>query len=274
MNLRILYIFLLLLSLPVSGQQKYMSTESILDTLFSHLNKVRNDNDRLRINDSITIIIEDYAGSTDIFNHTFSTLRHLGQVTSPDSLLKIVSWNIVLNNFRGKYFSYLILKDDGKKNKIISLKASYNNTPPLEDTTYSAYDWYGALYYSIKPFEFNDKKCWVVLGLDYGNPLITRKLIDIISFDNNGSVIFGKKWFETSTGMKYRKIFKYASSGMMTLRFSSDTSIIFDHLVPIASETGTNQVFYGSDYSYDSFIYNNGIWKFKLNMDARNNEQK
>jgi hypothetical protein len=94
----------------------------------------------------------------------------------------------------------------------------------------------------------------------------------VISFDNNCLVVFGKKWFETSRGIKFRKIFSYASNGMMTLRFSSDTSIVFDHLVPVSAEN--NQVLYGADYSYDSFIYTDGMWKFRLNVDVRNNERR
>lgn len=273
MKLRILYILFLFVSVPLTGQDNFTDVESRLDTLFAHLFKVRNDSARLQVNDSICGFIEEYAGSEDIFNHSFRSLRYLGQVTSPDSLLKIISWNVNLENYKGKYFSYLILKSGaGKKNKVTPLRASYSNKPATEDTTYTGKDWYGALYYGIKPVTSNKEKCWVVLGLDYGNPLITRKLIDVISFDDNGLVVFGKKWFETTRGMKFRKIFSYASTGMMTLRFESDTSIVFDHLVPVAAEN--NQVFYGADYSYDSFIFNDGIWKFRLNVDARNYEQK
>ena len=255
------------------GQDEFTDAESRLDTLFSHMFKVRSDTVRLKVNDSICAIIEEYAGSPEIFYHNFGSLRHLGQVTSPDSLLKIISWNINLENYSGKYFSYLVLKaGNGKQNRVIPLRASYSNKTATEDTTYSVTDWYGALYYSIKPVTLNEEKYWVVLGLDYGNPIITRKLIDVISFDNKGSIVFGKKWFETNRGMKFRKIFSYASTGMMTLRFSSDTSIVFDHLVPVSAEN--NQVFYGADYSYDSFIYTDGIWKSRMNVDIRNNEQR
>jgi len=272
MKLSIIYIIILFLPLSLEGQDRYSVVESELDNLFTRLISAKDDIARQRLNDSICGLIEEYAESRDIFTHSFNNLRYLGQITSPDSLLKIINWNLVLENFRGKYFSYLIMKAGDGKNKIIPMSASYRHTPGSEDTTYSDSDWYGALYYGIKPVTSSAGKYWVVLGLDYGNPAMTRKLIDVISIDEKDSVVFGKKWFETTEGMKYRRIFEYASTGMMILRFSSDTSIVFDHLVPIASETNDNQVYYGPDYSYDSYTYNNGIWQFRLNVDARNIE--
>ena len=36
------------------------------------------------------------------------------------------------------------------------------------------------------------------------------------------------------TEIKFRDVFEYASNAMMSLRFRSDSSIVFDHLVPFS----------------------------------------
>ncbi len=72
-----------------------------------------------------------------------------------------------------------------------------------------------------------------MLGIDYGNPVITRKIIDVLSFAADDSILFGRKWFESGEVTRYRHVFEYASNGMMSLSFSSDKSIVFDHLVPV-----------------------------------------
>jgi hypothetical protein len=245
----------------------------VLEKLYSRLVNNFDDNDRIRINDSIRFIIDDYVKSDTVFFHRFRNLRYLGQVTSPDSLLKIVTWNLVLTNSPSRYFCYFIRKrEQGQKNKIFRLTTIYNENPVKTDTIYSETDWYGALYYDIKPYLINDKKCWILLGIDYGNPFISRKIIDVLSFTPDDSIKFGRKWFASDEFLKFRDVFEYASNGMMSLRFSSDSLIIFDHLVPFSPAQVDDHQYYGPDYSSDGYFFKDGLWRLKINIEARNKE--
>ena len=40
--------------------------------------------------------------------------------------------------------------------------------------------------------------------------------------------------FASGEEIKFRDVFEYASNAMMSLRFRSDSSIVFDHLVPFS----------------------------------------
>ena len=111
-----------------------------------------------------------------------------------------------------------------------------------------------------------------MLGIDYGNPFVTRKVIEVLNFSPSDSIVFGRKWFDTGENLKFRIVFEYASGGMMTLRFMSETAIVFDHLVPFSPEMKDDRQYYGPDYSYDAYNFENGKWKFMLNVDARNKE--
>jgi hypothetical protein len=267
--------FIALISFPaiVKCQGTSDDTAGELEKLFGRLANNYDDTVRLRINDSIRIIAGSYVRSDSIFNHRFTNLKYLGQITSPDSLLKIVTWNLVLRSSPGKYFCYFIRKGEpGQGNRVYSLTAGYNERQIPDDTTCMASDWYGALYYDLKPFIINEKRCWVLLGIDYGNPVITRKIIDVISFNAEDSLIFGRKWFESGDKLSFRHVFEYASTGMMTLRFTSDRSIVFDHLVPLIPSLKDDRQLYGSDFSYDAFNFENGIWRLSINVDARNKE--
>jgi len=257
----------------ISGQIATNNVSPVLGKLFNRLVNNYSDNDRIRINDSIDIIIGDYVKSDSIFNSSFKNLRYLGQITSSDSLLKIITWNLVLSSNPGRYFSYLISKqENGKGNRIYKLTSAYREAPVKTDTIYSEKEWYGALYYEIRPFYVKNKKYWILLGIDYGNPDISRKIIDVLSFNPEGSLIFGKKWFASGDMVKYREVFEYASNGMMSLRFSSDSSIVFDHLVPFLPSQQNDRQYYGPDYSYDAYFYKDGIWRLNINVDARNKE--
>ncbi len=59
---------------------------------------------------------------------------------------------------------------------------------------------------------------------------------------------------------------------MISLKFLSDSSIVFDHLVPISPKMKDDRQYYGPDYSYDAFYFKDNIWKLKINVDARNKE--
>ena len=138
---------------------------TVLEELFNRLVDNYDDNDRIRINDSIRLIIDSYVKSDTVFNHRFTNLRYLGQIMSPDSLIKIITWNLVLANKPGTYFCYFIKKQEsGKENRIYRLSASYNQNLVKTDTIYTESDWYGALYYDLKPFIIEDKQMLGIIG--------------------------------------------------------------------------------------------------------------
>lgn len=270
------YILSLLLSVLLStgvarSQVSVKDVPMVLEELFDRLAGNYNDSARIRINDSIRVILDGYVKSDSIFAHRFTNLRYLGQIMSPDSLLKILTWNLVLENEPGRYYCYFIRKQEPENgNKIYRLSVSYNENTVKTDTTYTGSNWYGALYYDLKPYIIDKQLCWVLLGIDYGNSFISRKIIEVLNFSPEDSIIFGRKWFSSGNEIKFRDVFEYASNAMMSLRFRSDKSIVFDHLVPFSSLHKDDHQYYGPDYSFDAYNYENGLWKLTINVDARN----
>jgi hypothetical protein len=255
----------------INGQRATLSVSAELEKLYGRLTKNLNDSVKLQINDSIKSMIESYIESDSVFYHRFNNLRYLGEVTSPDSTLKIVTWNLVLINKPGRYYSYFIKKQRNCKSNIIHrLTAEYNNGQIRNDTTYSADSWYGALYYDIRPQTINGRISWVLLGIDYGNQVITRKIIDVLDYSPEDRIIFGMKLFSSPDTLKYREIFEYSSDAAMSLRFANDGSIVFDHLVPLSPELTIDRKYYVPHYSNDAYVNENGLWRYKINVDARN----
>jgi hypothetical protein len=266
--------FLTLLTLSsvlVNGQSLNNNIPKILESLYLRLTNSESDQDRIIINDSIITIIDSYVKSDSVFKHKFNNIRSLGQIKSPDNLIKILTWNMALKNSKSRYFCYFIMKKGGgKDNQIYKLSAYYAEETIRTDTVYFSHNWYGALYYDIRPSISEGKKCWILLGIDYGNPLISRKIIEVLSYTPDDSLIFGKKLFVSDVNIRYRDVFQYSATAIMSLRFSSGKSIIFDHLVPFSPELKDNHQFYGPDYSYDAYRFAKGLWKLTINVDARN----
>jgi hypothetical protein len=253
--------------------QTASSVSGELNRLYGRLLKITDDSSRIQINDSIKNIIDSYVESDSVFNHRFTNVRYLGQITSPDSLLKIVTWNLVLRDKPCRYYCYFIMKQQqAKPARIYNLTAEYSAGQIKTDTTYSSDKWYGALYYDIRPQVIKGMNCWILLGIDYGNPDITRKIIEIITFDKDESIVFGLDSFLSSDTIRYREVFEYSSTATMSLRFDGDDSIIFDHLVPFSPELVNDRQYYGPQYSNDAYVLENGLWRFRLNVDVRNKE--
>jgi hypothetical protein len=245
---------------------------SQLENMYKRLLVSYEDSTRLAINDSITFIIDGYVRSDSVFSNNFNGLRFLGQITSPDSRLKIVTWNLLLQNSPGLYFCYFVHKT-GRENKIYKLIARYSEDPVISDTTYTENNWYGALYYDLRPVGKERNETYMLLGINYGNPQITRKIIDVLIFTPDGGITFGKKWFVSDDHVKYREVLEYSSTAVVTLRFVSDKKIVFDHLVPVNPALTGKREFYAPEFSYDAYNFENGEWKLSINEDIRNKKQ-
>jgi len=257
----------------IKGQESSDSTSTLLGKLYDRLVNNYDDLSRIRINDSIRVIIDSYVRSDSVFNHRFDNLRYLGQIMSSDSILKIVTWNLVLGKSPGKYYCYIIRKEgEDKKNKVYNLSTEYKDKPVNKDTTYTESDWYGALYYELRYCEAEGKPAWVMLGIDYGNPTVTRKIIEVLSFGPDDSLLFGRKWFISGDITTFREVMEYAAYATMSLRFSSEKSIVFDHLVPFSPSQTGNRQYYGPDYSTDAYYLKDGMWRLSVNIEARNKE--
>ena len=247
-------------------------TSAVLAKLFFRLMASRDDTDRIRINDSIKFIIDGYSESDTAFTHRFDNLKYLGQITSKDSRLKIITWNLILADSPGRYYCYFI-NNTGKQSRVYRIEGRYTEAPVKSDVIYNEKDWYGALYYDLRRYGKGSENYWVLLGIDFGNPSVTRKIIDVVSFTPEGGIIFGRRIFGQGNTAKFREVLEYSSEAVVSLKFVSDKSIVFDHLVPLSPAMKDNKQYYGPDFSYDAFNLEKGTWIFRSNVDIRNRKK-
>lgn len=267
--------YTLLLLLTCVGLISFSQAEdAVLKKHFSRLRENLTDNQKLVIVDSVKNILSQYAVSDSVFRHRFTELRYLGQITSPDSLLKMLSWNLILTDGNNMYYCYLIHRRDKKSApSVLLLEGEYREEPPQKEMVYSEKNWYGSLYYDMRPFVSGGRTHYILLGLDYGNSLITRKIIETFYFDDDGMPRFGADCLSDGRSLYKRVVFEYSSSAVMSLKFESDSMIVFDHLSPFSPDLKGNYQFYGPDFSFDSYILKNGIWYLKPDIDIKNRKK-
>lgn len=208
----IIYALILFTGSEARGQPK--DIQSVLLRLYDRILFTSSDTEKERLNDSIILIIDSYAASDSVFSHKFSNLRFLGQSASSDSRVRIITWNLMLRDGTNKYFCYIIRKlKRGSKNQVTKLTGENCEEEIVSDSSYSAADWYGALYYAIAPC----KKDYILLGLDFGSSLISRKIIEVLTFTPEGKVVFGKNIFIRENDKKFREVIEYSSESIVSL---------------------------------------------------------
>jgi len=260
-----------LLSLSqVKGQSVVNDVSETLQKLYTAILNA-DDDERIRLNDSVKLIINDYVMSDSLFRHRFDNLRYLGQIDSPDGKLKFITWNLPLRNGENRYYLYIIRKNKKReKNTVYKLEGKYRQESVSTDKIYSAGDWYGALYYSIQPFRYKGNKLYLILGLDSDNINNSRKIIDFLDFDDKDEIIFGKDCLLRDSKKKYREVLEYSADGMISLRLRTKKLIVFDHVDPFAMGHENDPESFGAGLSFDGYSFRKGNWEFVSDIDVRN----
>ena len=245
--------------------------DSIIST-YNNIAKQQTDDGRIYLNKKLLTLFEVTIKQNNILSYPFDSLKkQISILDAPDKSFRIINWGIQFFKGYYEYYGYLIInKQDSAQVFFLKDKSSSYKKP--EFTTNSPEDWFGALYYDIIKEDKNVNE-YVLLGWD-GNDLFTnRKIIDILWFDQQGNPKFGKPVFNVKDVKKSRIIFEYTEQSAMKLKWDSNrNTIVFDHLSPSKSIYEGHNEYYGSDFSFDGFIYKDDKWNLLEDIDVRNSK--
>jgi hypothetical protein len=271
----LIIIYTLINSCWLSAQPVTTDASSILENMFDRMLNTNNDIVRTATNDSIRLFINSYVRSDSVLTHKFNSLRFLGQIESPDSRIKIITWNLILHDGTNKYYCYLIRKGNkNKPNTIFELTGEYKKDQIRQDILFDQDSWYGALYYQIIPFRIHGSYYYALLGLSFNSDQVSRKIIEILSFSTEGKIVFGKDCLIKEKTNKMRDVFDYSSEGVMTLRKYSPKMIVFDHLDTFSGGHESSSEYIGAGLAFDAYVFKRGAWHFTENVDVRNKKNR
>jgi len=209
------------------------------------------------------------------FNYPFDSLKTLSRLTSPDKQFRILNWNVAWHNGTSGYYGFIQSYDARKKAyTLYELKDKSTDIANQQSAVGTTDNWLGMLYYKIIPDE-NEKNTYILLAWEGYSDIITRKVIDVISFNSEGVPSFGKAIFKKlPTGTKNvpkRIIFQYSANLTMSLQYNeAKKMILFDHLCPIDPSLSGQYQYYGPSFQVDALVYSNNEWEYMENVEARN----
>ena len=202
------------------------------------------------------------------FLYPFDSVKAVRIINSPDNRFRIITWPLTFDDGSYRFYGTIQMNTGGKLVMYPLTDASPDIKNP-EDTITDNRKWFGAEYYWIVPV-YSPKLYYVLLGWKGYTDKSTKKVIEVLSFDNDKPVL-GMPVFDGNGKTRKRVVFEYTRHASMLLRYLPDQNmIVFDHLVPPDPKMKDQKDSYGPDLSYDGYKIKNGHWVFVSNLDMRN----
>ena len=234
-----------------------------------------NDSIKLIWNKKFTALLQQTLAQTVSLTYSFDTLKSIAVLVPSDKSFRIFNWELSFSDNSIGYYG-LIQSSSKKKNQVqvVELKDNSAQIKKPESATLDASNWYGAHYYKLIETQKKKKKYYTLLGANWSNVLIRKKIIDVVSIGPDGKIKFGDAIFQNNKQSFKRVLFHYAAEISMSLRYDENKQmILFDHLVPREPQLKGQYEFYGPDMSIDGYTFSKGKWNLKEDIDARNEKK-
>ncbi len=262
----ILLFFLLACCFNSTSQNDLKQKESALVLLLDSIRKANTEDDKVLLSDAIALELELMLAEENSMQYPFDSLQLISKIIAPDKSWRMFNWHIEDDKKQHKYWAIIQYKHQNVYRVVSLIDASEELKSP-ESKTIKAPQWYGAHYYHVF---MPEKNKYYLLGYNGRSNIISRKIIEVMSFDNKGNIIFGDDVFKTEKGNPKRMIFEYSKEVSMSLKYyDKNKTIVFDHLAPREPHLVNSKQFYGPDLSYDAFEYKKGKWELLQNIDVR-----
>jgi hypothetical protein len=199
------------------------------------------------------------------FEHDFDGIPHIGTLASPDGKLKIYTWRIPGRDGRSEYHGIIQRRRQTENDSVFDvfvLKDCKAEANAPETKTFEFPDWFGCIYYDMAEKHDRNQTIYTLIGFDFNDGISYKKYIDVLTFDQQGSPMFGLPLFiDSREGAKKRVIFEYTSQSVMLVRYVRELDkLVFNYLYPIVPEKAGDASYYVPDVTYDGYEYKFGKW--------------
>ena len=223
-----------------------------------------NASDRLEADSLFTRMLVRALKTKHSFYFPFESLQTISVQYSPDSVFRIFTWQLVINENVIRQHGAIQMKTGDGSLKLFPLIDKSDVTSNAQDTIGDNYGWMGAIYYKIIHKKSGSQDYYTLLGFDENNIRSSRKLIEVLRFTANGPV-FGGPYFTGEGGNGFprsqsRYIMEYKKEAGPRLSYDKELDmIIVEHLVSESGEPKKKWTLIG-DGDYEGFKWSGGRW--------------
>lgn len=203
------------------------------------------------------------------YYYPFDKLNVL-KVSAPDNSFRIFTWQLKEPLGTHKYYGALQKND---KNLALYPLFDYSDTMMVHvQDTLTHDNWYGAAYYRCLQNEVNGQSYYTLFGFDEADFVSNRKLLEVLTFDDEGKPVFGAPIFSFTdslgvTTTKNRLFLEYDDKASVKLNYDAEMNkIIYDHLVPPSEGEKDAWFIYIPDGTYEGLEWKNEQWTWVEKM--------
>jgi hypothetical protein len=272
----IVFILFFVFAFPLKSENEPISqfaeAEKRMSRLAVQLTEIRSDDSLiLQTNAKLIAEFENTLKLEGSFSYPFDSIRHIGKITSNDQLLRIFTWNIVKADGTHKQFGFIqYLFKPQKKTLLYELIDRSESIDKPQSKILTPENWFGATYYQVVETKGPNGTLYTLIGWDGNDLYSSKKIIDVLTFDDNGKPKFGEPIFSFEKNVVDRIVFEFSRMVTMMVRWDDDYQmIVMDHLAPNNPIYEGNPKYYGPDLSYDGLKFKNNLWEYVPTIDYK-----
>jgi len=191
------------------------------------------------------------------FLFPLDSLYTISKIYAPDSLFRIITWQIRISDDNYRQRGTIQMKTDDGSLKLFPLIDYSDFMENMKDTITDHLHWPGAVYYRIIKKENDGRPIYTLLGYDEYNARSNRKIIEILQF-KEGKPEFGKMCFVPEK--QARHIMEFKKSAGPKLNYDEEMGlIVMENLISSTGEPFKKHTLVG-DGDYDGYKWENGQW--------------
>ena len=237
------------------------------DSLKQYANKIIqgiNADNRFNADSMFTRVLVRALKTKNSFHYPFDSLQTVSILYSPDSVFRIFTWQLVINENVIRQHGAIQMKTYDGSLKLYPLIDKSDVTTNVQDTIGNHFGWIGAIYYKIIAKRSSNQNYYTLLGFDENNIRSSRKMIEVLNFINDQPV-FGGRYFSYEDDAVFksahsRYIMEYKKEAGPRLNYDKELDmIIVEHLVSESNEPAKKWTLVG-DGDYEGFKWKNGKW--------------
>jgi hypothetical protein len=206
---------------------EFREFEDSLVVLSETIFQGKTDAEKYHANELFINLFSDALSLNNSFKYPFDSLKLIKILVAPDRKFRIMTWMIAREEGTYEYFGFIQSfsrrKDDYEVYPLTDLSEQMEAP---ETKVLDHKNWYGAVYYEIILTRDGNSRYYTLLGWDGNNPLIRRKIIEVITLRSNGMPRFGQSLFRYNQSNLKRIIFEYSSLATMNLRYEEQHYLI------------------------------------------------
>lgn len=239
--------------------------EDTLKNLTFHLNTDSLPPDRMRADSAFTKVLVRALQVKHAFLFPFDSVKGVSKLYAPDSLFRIITWNITYNDYYTRQRGAIQYRTPDGSLKLTPLRDVSEFSGKPGDSARGAANWIGAVYYNMIKTEFKGKKYYTLFGFDNNSAQSSMKWVDVLHFDAKNQPVFGGPFFtyeqdSVPAPPRYRLNLEFKKDTRVLVNYIEDLGLILvDHLISESDEPNLPWT-YVPDGDQEGYKWENGKW--------------